>query len=173
MDKLRPRGAEDADCVSVAHLGPETNRGTAAASQATNGRMTPPLMNALTMGALGGSERVLGGLLAVAIASRLGCAGAVYGFMTVFWCCSQTDAPHPPSSESRCTTDRHIFPTHAGSSAPPTFTPSPMPSHRDQLSNCTRPARGEGKLTHNLLNFPIELFSMSGEQNEEKRVWKS
>lgn len=52
MDKLRP---EDADCESVAHLGLETNRGTAAASRAANGRMTPPLMNALTIGALGGS----------------------------------------------------------------------------------------------------------------------
>lgn len=67
-------------------FGAETNRGT-------NGGMTTLLMNALIIcvGGWGGWR-----------------GGGVYGFMTGFWCCSQTDAPAPFQLQ-RVQLKRHIF----------------------------------------------------------------
>lgn len=73
--EARVRKERSVDFVSVSHL-VQRQTATTAASQPTNGRMTTLLMNALII--------CVGGEVGV---------GGVYGFMTVFWCCSQTDAP--------------------------------------------------------------------------------
>lgn len=137
------------DCVSVAHLVRRQTEEPQRLHRATNGRMTTLLMNALIAGVgggcgLGGSREEDGG-------------GAVYGFMTVFWCCSQTDAPLLRASLYNCR-DTYFQHMLAHPLRPPPPPPPPLPPFCSPMSLSVFPQRpnsiwrrpelkNEGKLT--------------------------
>lgn len=148
-----------ADCVSVAHLVRRQTEEPQRLHRATNGRMTTLLMNALIIGVGGGCG--VGG-------SREEDGGAVYGFMTVFWCCSQTDAPLLRASLYNC---RDTYFQHM---LPHPLLPSPLrhhhhhhpfppfarlclflSSHRDQTQSGEDQNEKTGGSSLHSLNFPI------------------